>query len=173
MGSVSFWNPEGGPVFRAVICQRATLYLARFASRRAQWPMKAAGERPGVRARAVNRHRATLSWLGSQTGAPCGTGAERALWAKKRGGASGTARSAACGTTMQVPRTDEADLRTPGSARPGRKQTTCNIVLARFANRRALWDRSRARPVGEEARRSVGNCKECRMRHDYAGSPGR
>ena len=47
------------------------------------------------------------------------------------------------------------------------------LYLARFANRRALWDRSRARPVGEEARRSVGNCKECRMRHDYAGSPDR
>ena len=47
------------------------------------------------------------------------------------------------------------------------------LYLARFANRRAQWDRSRARPVGEEARRSVGNCKECRMRHDYAGSPDR
>ena len=56
------------------------------------------------------------TWLGSQTGVPCGTGAERALWAKKRGGASGTARSAACGTTMQVPRADEGGWQTPGSA---------------------------------------------------------
>ena len=35
----------------------------------------------------------------------------------------------------------------------------------------ARWDRSRARPVGEAARRSVGNRKE-RLR-DYASSPGR
>ena len=33
--------------------------------------------------------------------------------------------------------------------------------------RRRLWDRSRARPAGETARRSVGNCKE-RHRRDYA-----
>ena len=32
------------------------------------------------------------------------------------------------------------------------------------------WDRSRARPVGETARRSVGNRKECLR--DYASSPG-
>ena len=32
---------------------------------------------------------------------------------------------------------------------------------------RRLWDRSRARPAGETARRSVGNCKE-RHRRDYA-----
>ena len=32
-------------------------------------------------------------------------------------------------------------------------------------------DRSRARPVGDEARRSVGNRKECRLRHDYASFP--
>ena len=34
------------------------------------------------------------------------------------------------------------------------------------------WDRSRARPVGDEARRSIGNRKECRLRHDYASFPG-
>ena len=34
------------------------------------------------------------------------------------------------------------------------------------------WDRSRARPVGDEARRSIGNRKECRLRHDYANFPG-
>ena len=38
---------------------------------------------------------------------------------------------------------------------------------------RTLWDRSRARPVGETARRKIGNCKERRMRRDYARSPGR
>ena len=35
-----------------------------------------------------------------------GTGAERALWAMKRGGASGTARSTGYGATMQAPRTE-------------------------------------------------------------------
>ena len=47
-------------------------------------------------------------WGGLELSAPCGTEAERALWAKKRGGASGTARSTACGATMQAPRVDEA-----------------------------------------------------------------
>ena len=36
---------------------------------------------------------------------------------------------------------------------------------------RGARDRSRARPVGDEARRSVGNRKECRLRHDYASFP--
>ena len=45
---------------------------------------------------------------GLEPSAPCGTEAERAQWAKKRGGASGTARSTACGATMQAPRIDEA-----------------------------------------------------------------
>ena len=39
-----------------------------------------------------------------------------------------------------------------------------------FQLRAALWDRSRAPPVAEAARRSVGNRKE-RLR-DYASSPG-
>ena len=38
---------------------------------------------------------------------------------------------------------------------------------------RAQWDRSRARPLGETARRKIGNCKEHRLRCDYACSPGR
>ena len=32
-------------------------------------------------------------------------------------------------------------------------------------------DRSLPRPVGETGRRSVGNRKECRLRHDYASFP--
>ena len=46
--------------------------------------------------------------LGPKPSAPCGIGAERALWAMKRGGKSGTARSTACGATMHVPRVGEA-----------------------------------------------------------------
>ena len=45
---------------------------------------------------------------GLEPSAPCGTEAERAQWAKKRGGASGTARSTACGATMQAPRVETA-----------------------------------------------------------------
>ena len=37
---------------------------------------------------------------------------------------------------------------------------------------RQVWDRSRVRPVGDEARRSVGNRKE-RHGRDYASSPDR
>ena len=77
---------------------------------------EAMAERTGVRARAVISQCAALYLARRGHGGASGTGAERALWAKKRGGASGTARSAACGTTMQVPRTDEAGLRTPGRA---------------------------------------------------------
>ena len=71
-------------------------------------------ERPGECApgpRSANVQHCT--WLGSQTGAPSGTGAER-----------------------------------------------------------AQWDQNRAHPVAKKGR-SIGNCKECRMRHDYAGSPDR
>ena len=42
------------------------------------------------------------TWLGLKPAAACGTGAERALRAKQRGEASGTARSA-IGVTMQFP----------------------------------------------------------------------
>ena len=41
------------------------------------------------------------------------------------------------------------------------------LYLVGTEARRRLWDRSRARPAGETARRSVGNCKE-RHRRDYA-----
>ena len=34
------------------------------------------------------------------------------------------------------------------------------------------WDRSLPPPVADEGRRSVGNRKECRLRHDYASFPG-
>ena len=34
------------------------------------------------------------------------------------------------------------------------------------------WDRSLPPPVAETGRRSVGNRKECRLRHDYASFPG-
>ncbi len=37
---------------------------------------------------------------------------------------------------------------------------------------RGPGDRSLPRPVGETGRRSVGNRKECRLRHDYASFPG-
>ena len=57
-----------------------------------------------------------------------GTGAHRALWAMKAGGASEIARSDACVATMRVSRTRAPER---------------------------VWDRSRARPVGGEARRSV------------------
>ena len=71
------------------------------------------------------------SVAGSRGEVPCGvqgTEACRALWEKQAGGVSEIARSAACGTTMRVSRT-----RAPEQ----------------------VWDRSRARPVGGEARRSV------------------
>ena len=44
--------------------------------------------------------------MGLEPAAPGGIGAERALWAMKRGGRSGTARSDACGATMHVPRVE-------------------------------------------------------------------
>ena len=88
--------------------------------------------------------------------------------------------------------TGRARLRSPQTPSLGSEPSApCGIEAER-----ALWDRSRARPVGDEARRSIGNCKErpkgatmhvprvdearrsignrkeCRLRHDYASFPG-
>ena len=50
---------------------------------------------------------------------------------------------------------------TPGrELLPGHLRVSATLYLARFFPMRALWDRSRARPVGDTARRSVGNRKE-------------
>ena len=50
-----------------------------------------------------------------------GTGAPRAQWAKQRGGASGIARSAACGATMRVPRNRPSDSLHASHGRPAYK----------------------------------------------------
>ena len=44
-------------------------------------------------------------------------------------------------------------------------------MAIRSGDMRGARDRSRSRPVGDEARRSVGNRRECRLRHDYASFP--
>ena len=58
-----------------------------------------------------------------------------------------------------------------GALSPGPSPGGCiHRTWLGFRPRAALWDRSRAPPVAEAARRSVGNRKE-RLR-DYASSPG-
>ena len=58
-----------------------------------------------------------------------------------------------------------------GALSPGPSPGGCiHRTWLGFQLRAALWDRSRAPPVAEAARRSVGNRKE-RLR-DYASSPG-
>ena len=65
------------------------------------------------------------------------------------------------------------------------RQVTLRSLTAFFFDRFAIWDcwgisspkplawdRSLPPPVAETGRRSVGNRKECRLRHDYASFPG-
>ena len=65
------------------------------------------------------------------------------------------------------------------------RQVTLRSLTAFFFDRFAIWerwgisspkplawDRSLPPPVADEGRRSVGNRKECRLRHDYASFPG-
>ena len=65
------------------------------------------------------------------------------------------------------------------------RQVTLRSLTTFFLNRFAIWerwgisspkplawDRSLPSPVADEGRRSVGNRKECRLRHDYASFPG-
>ena len=57
------------------------------------------------------------------------------------------------------------------SPRGSLKGAAAPFMAIRSGDMRGARDRSRARPVGDEARRSVGNRKECRLRHDYASFP--
>ncbi len=97
------------------------------------------------------------------------TGAGRAQWAKQPGGASGIARSATCGTTMRVPRIPKPGAPSGRSSPAERRESQGVPHLARLCEFPGY--RSRARPVGDTARRSVGNRKECHTWHDYASSP--
>ena len=65
------------------------------------------------------------------------------------------------GATMRVPRVDTAWGKTPGrELLPGHLQPSATLYLVRFPIARRRWDRSRARPVGDTARRGVGNRRE-------------
>ena len=85
------------------------------------------------------------TWLGFSPCAPCGTEAERALWATQRGGASGIARSGQRAATVRVPRRKRARWETPGrELLPGHLRVSATLYLARFTIARRRW-RKRAR----------------------------
>ena len=77
------------------------------------------------------------TWLGPKPAAACGTGAERALWAMKRGGASGIARSAGTARLCELPGSQRSHGRTPGRVGrcriPYEKNSACAGTVKDYA----------------------------------------